>query len=66
MLTRLRADLRAGGRVVIGFGSGRDDEFDDFFTDATAVGLVHELSLATWDLRPLTDDADFLVAIFSA
>ena len=65
VLARLRAHLREGGRVVIGFGSGRDYEFDDFFTDATAVGLVHELSLATWDLRPFTDDADFLVAIFS-
>jgi 2-polyprenyl-3-methyl-5-hydroxy-6-metoxy-1,4-benzoquinol methylase len=65
VLARLRAHLRAGGRVVIGFGSGRDYEFDDFFADATAVGLVHELSLATWDLRPFTDDADFLVAIFS-
>ena len=66
VLARLRAHLRAGGRVVCGFGSGRDYEFDEFFADAAAVGLAHEVSLATWDLRPFTDDADFLVAILSA
>ena len=29
---------------------------------ARAAGLVPDLLLSTWDLRPFTDDADFLVA----
>lgn len=65
VLTCLRAHVRQNGRVVIGFGSGRGYEFTEFFDDAAHVGLVHELSVATWDLRPLTDESDFLVAVFS-
>jgi len=64
VLSRLAAHLHQEGRVVIGFGSGRDYEFSEFFDDAAQVGLVHELSLATWDLRPFTDDAEFLIAVF--
>jgi hypothetical protein len=50
---------------VIGFGAGRDYEFDQFFDDAAAAGLRADLLLSTWDLRPFTDGADFLVAILS-
>lgn len=64
VLSRLRAHLREGGRVVIGFGVGRGYEFDEFFADAHAAGLAAELSIGTWDLRPLTDQSDFLVAVF--
>lgn len=64
VLARLRAHLRERGRVVTGFGSGRGYEFDEFFTDAQAAGLAVELSIGTWDLRPLTDESDFLVAVF--
>jgi SAM-dependent methyltransferase len=31
--------------------------------DAQAAGLLPDLLLSTWDLRPATPDADFLVAI---
>lgn len=65
VLTTLRAHLRQEGRVVIGFGSGRGYEFTEFFDDAAQVGLIHNLSVATWDLRPFTDKSDFLVAVFS-
>jgi SAM-dependent methyltransferase len=64
VLERLRAHLREGGRVVTGFGAGRGYEFDEFFADAHAAGLAVELSFGTWDLRPLTDQSDFLVAVF--
>jgi len=64
VLARLRAHLREGGRVVTGFGAERGYEFDEFFADARAAGLAVELSFGTWDLRPLTDQSDFLVAIF--
>lgn len=57
--------LAPNGRVVIGFGAGRDYEFSDFFADAEASGLVVDLLMSTWDLRPFTDNSDFLVAVFS-
>lgn len=63
VLGRLRAHLRSDGRAVIGFGAGRDYAFADFLDDAQAAGLVPDLLLSTWDLRPFTDDCDFLVAL---
>ncbi|MFL6119521.1 class I SAM-dependent methyltransferase [Actinophytocola sp.] len=63
VLTRLRAHLAPEGRAVIGFGADRGYEFDEFLRDAAAAGLDPDLLLATWDLRPFTDDADFLVAL---
>ncbi len=65
VLSRMRDHLVDGGRVVVGFGAGRDYEFSDFFTDAKAAGLESELSVGTWDMRPFTDDSDFLVAILA-
>src|SRR4051794_21213258 len=63
VLRRLRAHLASGGRAVIGFGAGRDYEFVDFFDDVAEAGLSPELLLASWDIRPFTEDSDFLVAI---
>lgn len=63
VLSRLRAHLADDGRAVIGFGAGRDYPFADFFADVAAAGLTPDLLLSTWDLRPFTDDSDFLVAI---
>lgn len=63
VLSRLRAHLADEGRAVIGFGAGRDYPFADFFADVTTAGLTPDLLLSTWDLRPFTDDSDFLVAI---
>jgi hypothetical protein len=65
VLERFRTHLRPDGRVVIGFGAGRDYEFTEFFSDAAAAGLRSELLLATWDLRPFEDASDFLVAVMS-
>ena len=63
VLSRLRAHVAADGRAAIGFGAGRDYEFDEFLADAAAAGFAPDLLLSTWDLRPFTDDSDFLVAI---
>lgn len=63
VLRRMRAHLAPEGRAAIGFGAGRGYEFDDFLADARAVGWAEDLLLSTWDLRPLTPDADFLVAV---
>lgn len=65
ILERLGVHLGEAGRLVVGFGAGRDYEFSHFFGDVEAAGLTPELLLSTWDLRPFTDDSDFLVAVLS-
>ncbi|RLE18072.1 MAG: SAM-dependent methyltransferase [Actinobacteria bacterium] len=64
VLRRLGKHLTDDGRLVVGFGSGPSSyDFADFFDDVESAGLTIELKLSTWDLRPFTDDSDFLVAI---
>jgi len=63
VLRRMRAHLRPDGRAAIGFGAGRGYEFGDFLADAATAGWAPDVLLATWDLRPFTPDADFLVAL---
>lgn len=63
MLARLRAHLADDGRAVVGFGANRDYEFTEFLADATNAGFDPDLLLSTWDMRPFTDDSDFIVAI---
>ena len=65
VLARLAAHLRPDGRLVTGFGAGRGYDFGTFIDDAAAAGLVVDLKLATWDLRPFQAGSDFLVAVFS-
>jgi SAM-dependent methyltransferase len=63
VLRRLRAHVRPEGRAAIGFGAGRGYAFDQFLADAREAGWAEDLLLSTWDLRPFTPDADFLVAL---
>ena len=63
VLGRLRAHLAADGRAAIGFGAGRDYGFAEFLDNVTAAGLTPDLLLSTWDLRPFSDNSDFLVAV---
>ncbi|WP_256838159.1 class I SAM-dependent methyltransferase [Ornithinimicrobium faecis] len=63
VLRRLRQHTAADGRVVIGYGAGRGYPFDEFLADAESAGLVPDVLLSTWDLRPFTTDSDFLVAV---
>jgi SAM-dependent methyltransferase len=63
VLRRLRAHIAPDGRAAIGFGAGRGYEFAEFLSDAAEAGWAPDLLLSTWDLRPFTPDADFLVAI---
>lgn len=62
-LRRMARHLRAGGRAAIGFGAGRGYDAADFLDDAHDAGLAPDLLLSTWDLRPYTEDSDFLVAL---
>lgn len=57
--------LAPGGRVVVGFGAGREYEFAQFRADAAEQGFHEDLLLSTWDLRPFTAESDFLVAVLS-
>ncbi|MFT4108188.1 class I SAM-dependent methyltransferase [Propionicimonas sp.] len=57
--------LAPTGRAVVGFGAGRGYAFDDFAEDAAAAGLAVESRFSTWDLRPFTADAGFLVAVLT-
>lgn len=63
VLRRLRAHVADDGRAALGFGAGRGYAFDDFLADAATAGWAVDLLLSTWDLRPFTADADFLVAL---
>ena len=65
VLAHLAKHLQRHGRIVTGFGAGRDYTFTEFLDDVEQVGLASELSLASWDLRPFTTDSDFLVSVLS-
>ena len=65
VLARFAAHLREGGRVVIGFGADRGYDFDEFVADAETAGLMPDVLVSTWDLRPFGPDAGFLVAVLS-
>lgn len=66
VLRRMRMHLRDGGRAVIGFGLDRGYAANEFFSDAAAGGLLPDLQVSTWDLRPFDDDSGFLVAVLRA
>ncbi len=63
VLERLGAHLADGGRLVVGFGAGREYPFDAFHADVAAAGLAPEVQLSSWDLRPFTPASEFLVAV---
>lgn len=66
VLGRMAAHLAPDGRLAIGFGADRDYTFEEFFADVGDAGLGVELSLSSWDLRPLTPSSTFLVAVLVA
>ncbi len=66
VLARLRAHLAPDGRLVIGFGSGRDYAFRDFRDDLESAGLWIENEFSTWDLRPFMPDSEFLITVSTA
>ncbi|HPU40010.1 MAG TPA: class I SAM-dependent methyltransferase [Microthrixaceae bacterium] len=65
VLARLAAHLRDGGRIVAGFGSGRDYDFGEFLDDVRETGLKPDVLFSTWTMRPFTPESDFLVAVLS-
>ena len=63
VVSRLGAHLAEGGRLVVGFGAERGYPFDEFRADVDAAGLVVDLEVSTWDLRPFTPESDFLISM---
>jgi SAM-dependent methyltransferase len=63
VLANLRDQLADTGRIVVGFGAGRDYDVDEFRDDVAHAGLAVDVELGTWDLRPHDERSDFLVAI---
>jgi len=62
---RLGRHLAVDGRLVVGFGMGRDYEVADFRSDIAAAGLTIELELESWAVKPFTADSGFIVAIIT-
>lgn len=62
-LHRLAEHLAAEGRLIVGFGSGRGYDFEQFAADAVAAGLHVQQRYSTWQLHPAADD--FLVAVLT-
>ncbi|GED96158.1 class I SAM-dependent methyltransferase [Gordonia crocea] len=63
VLRRFAAHLADDGVVVVGFHTNRDLALADFDRAVDEAGLHLDLRLATWDVRPWRDDADFAVSI---
>jgi SAM-dependent methyltransferase len=63
VLTRVAAHVKPDGAVVVGFRLDLHYTLDAFDADLETAGLSVEQRFATWDLRPLTDDAAFAVTI---
>lgn len=67
VLERLRAHLRPGGRLVIGFRrEPQTYSYDRFDADAEAAGLHPEFRFGTWHLDPFTEESDFAVNVLRA
>lgn len=66
VLRRLGEHLVDDGRLVVGFGAGRDYAFDRFLDDSRAAGLRPQVVLSSWHLHPFEEGADFLVAVLAS
>ncbi len=61
VVARLAAHVAPDGLLVLGFRLDRHYGLADLDRHLAAAGLVLEHRFATWDLRPMTEDADFAV-----
>lgn len=64
-LANLNVALAPQGRIAVGFGLGRGYELPQWEQDVAEAGLQESLRLATWDLQPWSENADFLVSILT-
>ncbi|MCA0374985.1 MAG: class I SAM-dependent methyltransferase [Gemmatimonadetes bacterium] len=64
IVANLAGVLRPGGRLVVGFHTGRDYTHDLLDGDAAAAGLVRCFRFATWQLDEVTPDSDWAVSVY--
>lgn len=55
--------LAETGRLVVGFGAGRNYGFDEFLAEAAEAGFEQHVLLSSWHIEPFNDESDFLVAV---
>jgi len=55
--------LVPGGALVTGFQLGRGYSEEEYFSHCADAGLVPDERWSTWDRRPLTVEASYLVAV---
>ena len=65
ILSRLSTCLGPHGRVVVSYSVTADGAYQGFRDDFLAVGLVPDLVLRSWDLRPQTVDATTSITLLS-
>lgn len=66
VVANLAGVLAPGGRMAIGFATGRGYSADDLDSDAARAGLVREHRFATWELHPDgTPGQDWAVSVFT-
>ncbi|WP_349828723.1 class I SAM-dependent methyltransferase [Brevibacterium litoralis] len=65
-LTRLVGLLAPGGRLITGFGAGRDYDFAAYADDLATAGARIDARWSTWNAHPFEADSDFLVCLSSA
>lgn len=63
VLESLRAHVRPGGRIVVGYRRSDEYPYDRFDEDIAAAGLSLQQRFGTWDLEPFTDESDFAVTV---
>jgi SAM-dependent methyltransferase len=73
VLANLAALLEPGGRILVGYsltgapgGISLAYPVAEFVDDCAAVGLVVESRHASYDLRPFTDDSEYVVQVLRA
>ncbi|MDO5618618.1 class I SAM-dependent methyltransferase [Kocuria sp.] len=65
VLEGFRRHLSPDGRAVVGFGTTRGYDPQQFFDDAESAGFSSVQRFATWEMHPYRRDSDFLVAILN-
>lgn len=57
--------LHQGGRFIAGFGTGRGYPLQEFLAHAKTAGFTEPQLFSTWDLRPISSDPEFVVALLT-
>lgn len=63
VLSRVAAHVIPDGAIVVGFATDRAYQVASFDADCASAGLTIEHRFATWDLRPWTEDAGWVVTV---